>query len=162
MIKSKIKPTIQFFDIHQLDSIATCGDVNRNVVCSTYIDSKYSREEILNYATKISNMLLPKTKYYYEIWLDRNKIYEKKEEKDPLYKETYLPSKFKISIAIPPNNDVDVFANDIGLIAIIDNKSKILKGFNISVGGGLSTTHGNYKTYSRLGTVIGFSDSEDP
>ncbi|WP_185853119.1 NADPH-dependent assimilatory sulfite reductase hemoprotein subunit [Blattabacterium cuenoti] len=161
LIKSKIKPTIQFFNIHKLDSIATCGDVNRNVVCSTYIDSKYSREEILNYATKISNMLLPKTRAYYEIWLDEKKIYEKKEEKDPLYKETYLPRKFKIAIAIPPNNDVDVFANDVGLIAIFDKNSKILKGFNISVGGGLSTTHGNSRTYSRLGTVIGFSDSED-
>ncbi|WP_185865792.1 NADPH-dependent assimilatory sulfite reductase hemoprotein subunit [Blattabacterium cuenoti] len=161
LIKSKIRPTIQFFNIHKLDSIATCGDVNRNVVCSTYIDKKYSREKILNYATKISNMLLPKTNAYYDIWLDKNKIYEKKEDKDPLYKETYLPRKFKIAIAIPPNNDVDVFANDIGLIAILDKKSKILKGFNISVGGGLSTTHGNSKTYSRLGTVIGFSDSED-
>ncbi|ACY40301.1 sulfite reductase (NADPH) hemoprotein subunit beta [Blattabacterium sp. (Blattella germanica) str. Bge] len=161
LIKSKIRPTIQSFNIHKLDSIATCGDVNRNVVCSTYIDNKYSREEILNYATKISNVLLPKTRAYYEIWLNAKKIYEKKEEKDSLYKETYLPRKFKIAIAIPPNNDVDVFANDIGLIAILDKKSKNLKGFNISVGGGLSTTHGNSKTYSRLGTIIGFSDSEN-
>src|SRR6185503_16866695 len=67
--------------------------------------------------------------------------------------------KFKIAIAIPPNNDVDVFTNDLGLIAIIkDNK---LLGFNISVGGGLGTTHGNNNTYPRLGTVIGFVNTEE-
>ncbi|AWU43712.1 NADPH-dependent assimilatory sulfite reductase hemoprotein subunit [Blattabacterium sp. (Cryptocercus kyebangensis)] len=156
LIKSKIKPTIQSFNLEKLDSIATCGDVNRNVVCSTYI-GKYFHEEIFNYALKISKMLLPKTRAYYEIWLDEKKILEKK-KKEPLYLDCFLPRKFKIAIAIPPNNDVDVFANDIGLIAIIVNNQ--FQGFNISVGGGLSTTHGNSKTYSRLGTVIGFYDSE--
>jgi Sulfite reductase, beta subunit (hemoprotein) len=159
LIKSKIKPTIQHFNLYQLDSIATCGDVNRNVVCSTYINNKYSYHDIFSYATKISNMFLPKTKAYYEIWLEQKKIYEKKEEKDPLYHETYLPRKFKIAISVPPNNDVDVFANDVGLIAIFDKN--MLKGFNISVGGGLSTTHGNSKTYSRLGTIIGFYDADE-
>ncbi|WP_185881692.1 NADPH-dependent assimilatory sulfite reductase hemoprotein subunit [Blattabacterium cuenoti] len=159
LIKSKIKPTIQSFNLSKLDSIATCGDVNRNVICSTYV-GKHSYEEIYDYASKISKMLLPKTRAYYEIWLDEEKILEK-ENKEPLYKENYLPRKFKIAIAVPPNNDVDVFANDIGLIAIIDPFNYQLKGFNISVGGGLSTTHGNPKTYSRLGTVIGFSDSEE-
>ena len=71
----------------------------------------------------------------------------------------YMPRKFKIGIAIPPNNDVDVFTNDIGLIAIIENNE--LKGFNIAIGGGLSTTHGNPETYARLGTVIGFADTEE-
>ncbi len=159
LIKSKIKPTIQSFNLSKLDSIATCGDVNRNVICSTYV-GKHSYEEIYDYASKISKMLLPKTRAYYEIWLDEEKILEKK-NKEPLYKKSYLPRKFKIAIAVPPNNDVDVFANDIGLIAIIDSFNYQLKGFNMSVGGGLSTTHGNHKTYSRLGTVIGFSDSEE-
>lgn len=159
LIKSKIKPTIQSFNLSKLDSIATCGDVNRNVICSTYV-GKHSYEKLYGYASKISKMLLPKTRAYYEIWLDEEKILEKKNE-DPLYKEDYLPRKFKIAIAVPPNNDVDVFANDIGLIALINPLNYQFKGFNISVGGGLSTTHGNPKTYSRLGTVIGFSDSEE-
>ncbi|AER40636.1 MAG: NADPH-dependent assimilatory sulfite reductase hemoprotein subunit [Flavobacteriales bacterium] len=158
LIKSNIKPTIQFFNISKLDSIATCGDINRNVICSTYSRTHYKK--ILTYASKISKMFLPKTRAYYEIWLDEKKILEK-ENKEPIYKKSYLPRKFKIAIAIPPNNDVDVFANDIGLIAIIDSDKKKLKGFNISVGGGLSTTHGNSKTYSRLGTIIGFYDSEE-
>src|ERR1700677_2399159 len=85
-------------------------------------------------------------------------IVDKKDEEDPLYQKQYLPRKFKIGIAIPPNNDSDVFTNDIGLIAIIENN--VLKGFNIAIGGGLSTTHGNPDTYARLGTVIGFTDTE--
>ena len=70
-----------------------------------------------------------------------------------------MPRKFKIAIAIPPNNDVDVFGNDIGLIAIINNN--VLEGFNIAIGGGLSTTHGNPETYARLATVIGFVETEE-
>ena len=100
---------------------------------------------------------MPKTRAYYEIWLDEEKLVDKKDEADPLYEDRYMPRKFKIAIAIPPNNDVDVFANDIGLIAIIENNQ--LRGFNLAVGGGLSTTHGNKETYARLGTVIGFCES---
>lgn len=155
IIKSKIKPTVKDFNIAGLDSIATCGDVNRNVICSTHINAFY---EIFHYAKKISLFLLPKTRAYYEIWLDEKKILERFEE-DPLYKDHFLPRKFKIAIAITPNNDVDVFTNDIGLIAIVKNKQ--LKGFNITIGGGLSTTQGNSKTYARLGTLIGLADKEE-
>ena len=81
---------------------------------------------------------MPKTRAYYEIWLDEEKLLDKKQEEDPLYQDRYLPRKFKIGIVIPPNNDIDVLANDIGLIAIIENNK--LKGFNIAIGGGLSTT----------------------
>ena len=102
---------------------------------------------------KISEALLPKTNAYYEIWLDEEKIAERNEE-DPLYENRYLPRKFKIAIAIPPYNDVDVFTNDIGLIAIIE-KDKLV-GFNVTAGGGMGTTHGNAATYPRLATVLGF------
>jgi sulfite reductase (NADPH) hemoprotein beta-component len=154
LIKSKIKPTITSFNEVLLDSIATCGDVNRNVLCSSHPKQSPIHEEIFGYADAISTMLKPKTKAYYEIWLDEEKIIDKKEEEDPLYQDRYLPRKFKIAIVIPPNNDVDVFTNDLGLIAIIENNE--LKGFNIAIGGGMSTTHGNPATYARLGTVIGF------
>ena len=159
VIKSKIKPTIQSFDEAGLDSVATCGDINRNVICCSHSKQSLVHEEIFKYAEKISDMLMPKTKAYYEIWLDDEKIVDKKDEEDPLYQDRYLPRKFKIGIAIPPNNDIDVFGNDIGLIAIIENEE--LKGFNIAVGGGLSTTHGNPETYARLATVIGFTDTEE-
>ncbi len=84
----------------------------------------------------------------------KNRLTDKKEEEDPLYQERYLPRKFKIAIAIPPHNDVDVFTNDLGLIAIVE-KGKLI-GFNIAVGGGLGATHGNASTYPRLGTSLRF------
>jgi sulfite reductase (NADPH) hemoprotein beta-component len=107
------------------------------------------------YAKKISEMLMPKTRAYYEIWLDQEKILDKKDEEDPLYQDRYLPRKFKIAIGIPPNNDIDVLGNDVGLIAIIEKNE--LVGFNIAIGGGLSTTHGNPSTYARLASVIAFA-----
>ncbi|MES2776716.1 MAG: assimilatory sulfite reductase (NADPH) hemoprotein subunit [Bacteroidota bacterium] len=159
LMKSKIKPTIQAFKEAYLDSIATCGDINRNVLCSSHPGESAIHGEVFAYADKISKLLMPKTQAYYEIWIDDEKIIEKQSEVDPLYQDRYLPRKFKIAIAIPPNNDVDVFANDLGLIAIIENEK--LVGFNIAIGGGLSTTHGNTETYARVGTVIGFTDTEE-
>ena len=159
IFKLKIKPTIKAFNAAKLDSIATCGDINRNVTCSSNPKQSPLHKQIFSYAGKISEMLMPKTKAYFEIWLDEEKIIDKKDEEVPLYQDRYMPRKFKIAIAIPPNNDVDVFGNDIGLIAIIENEK--LLGFNIAIGGGLSTTHGFAETYARLATVIGFVDSEE-
>ncbi len=159
IMKGHIKPTLRSFNEAALDSIAACGDVNRNVVCSSHPGESPLHEAIHAYADAISKALLPKTNAYYEIWLGEEKLVDKKQEEDLLYAETYLPRKFKIAISIPPNNDADVFANDIGLIAIIENNE--LKGFNIAAGGGLSTTHGNEATYSRLATLLGFSGSRE-
>ncbi|HEY4875536.1 MAG TPA: NADPH-dependent assimilatory sulfite reductase hemoprotein subunit, partial [Puia sp.] len=159
LIKSKIKPTIQSFSEAKLDSIATCGDINRNVLCAAHPLQSPIHANVHAYAKKLSDLLMPKTKAYYEIWLDEEKIADKKDEEDPLYEDRYLPRKFKIGIAIPPNNDIDVFANDVGLIAIIENNQ--LKGFNIAAGGGLSATHGNPLTYPRLATVLGFVSGEE-
>ncbi|MDP4263730.1 MAG: NADPH-dependent assimilatory sulfite reductase hemoprotein subunit [Bacteroidota bacterium] len=158
ILKSHIKPTIKAFNISHLDSIAACGDVNRNVLCSAHPAQSAIHEEIFRYADKISTLALPKSRAYYEVWLDEEPLADKQED-DPLYQDRYLPRKFKIAIAIPPDNDIDVFTNDIGLIAIIENNE--LKGFNIAAGGGLSTTHGNAATYARLGTVLGFVNSEE-
>ncbi|MBK6816356.1 MAG: NADPH-dependent assimilatory sulfite reductase hemoprotein subunit [Saprospiraceae bacterium] len=159
ILKSHLKPTLKSFATQRLDSIAACGDVNRNVICSAHPKESPVHEEVFKYADKISAMGMPKSNGYYEIWLDREPLLKKEDEIDPLYQDRYLPRKFKIAIAIPPNNDVDVYTNDVGLIAIIeDNK---LLGFNISIGGGLGTTHGNKDTYPRLGTVIGFTDTEE-
>lgn len=157
IVKSNVKPTISSFNEAKLNSIATCGDINRNVTCASHPKQSAVHGEVFAYADKISTMLMPKTKAYYEIWLDEEKIVDKKEEEDPLYQDRYLPRKFKIGIGIPPNNDSDVFTNDLGLIAIIENNK--LLGFNIAVGGGLSTTHGNAETYARLATVIGYADT---
>jgi sulfite reductase (NADPH) hemoprotein beta-component len=159
LYKSHVKPTIQAFNEAKLHSIATCGDINRNVIAAAHPRQSPIHKEIHDFAFKIDQLLLPKTKAYYEIWLDQEKIADKKDEEDPLYQDRYLPRKFKIAIAIPPNNDVDVFGNDVGLIAVIENNQ--LKGYNIAIGGGLSSTHGNPATYPRLGTVIGFVSGEE-
>jgi sulfite reductase (NADPH) hemoprotein beta-component len=158
LLKRKIKPTIQAFNLAKLDSIATCGDVNRNVICAAHPKQSPVHAQIFAYADKISEMLKPKTRAYYEIWLDEEKLSEKTEE-DPLYQDRYLPRKFKVGIGIPPNNDVDVLINDLALIAIVENDE--LKGFNIGVGGGLSSTHGNPEHYPRLATILGFTDTEE-
>ena len=158
ILKSHVKPTIAAFDRMKLDSIAACGDVNRNVMVSAHPKFSPIHEEVFQYADKISYLLLPKTRAYYEIWLDEEKLLEVNEE-DNLYQDRYLPRKFKIAIAIPPYNDVDVFTNDVGIISIIENDK--LVGFNIAAGGGMGTTHGNPDTYPRLASVLGFVKVED-
>jgi len=157
VLKSRLKPTHQVFNSVHLDTIAACGDDNRNVTCSPNPVQSPLHEEIFSYASKISAMLKPKTRAYYEIFLDEEKIVDKKLEEDPLYRDSYLPRKFKIGICIPPNNDIDVFGNDLGLIAIIENNK--LTGFNFAVGGGLAFTIGNPDTYARLATEIGFVEA---
>ncbi len=159
IVKGKIKPTISAFNKTNLDSIATCGDINRNVTCASHPVQSPLHGEIFAFASKISDLLFPKTKAYYEIWIDDEKIADRNEEIDPLYQDRYLPRKLKIGIGIPPNNEVDVLINDIALIAIIEEGK--LKGFNIAAGGGLSATHGNAETYPRLATVLGFVDTEE-
>jgi len=159
LYKSHVKPTIQAFNEAKLHSIATCGDINRNVICSAHPRQSPVHKQIHDFAFKIDELLLPKTKAYYEIWLDEEKLADKKDEEDPLYQDRYLPRKFKIALVIPPNNDVDVFGNDLGLIAIIENNQ--LQGYNIAIGGGMSSTHGNPATYPRLATVIGFVSGEE-
>jgi len=173
VIKSKLKPTVQFFDKFGLDSIAACGDVNRNVMSTAVDAGSLLQNELYDFAVKISDEFLPKTNAFKEIWLDGEPL--GKEDFEPVYGKTYLPRKFKIVLALPPYNDVDIFAHDIGLIAITqeDNvldgvgelgqspiKNQILKnqilGFNVVVGGGMGSTHGNGKTYPRIGDVIGF------
>ena len=157
IIKSNLKPTIATFDKFGMDSIAACGDVNRNVMSSTIIAKSKAYDEVYEIAKEISDHLLPQTNAYNEIWLDDEKISPDKEE-ETLYKETYLPRKFKISIAIPPSNDVDVYAHDVGLVAIIQDKE--LLGFNVIIGGGMGRTHGNAETFARVGDLVGFIKKE--
>ncbi len=158
VLKHHLKPTIKNFDTVKLDSIAACGDVNRNVIAGAHPRFSIIHEEIFSYAEKLSKLLLPKTNAYYEIWLDKEKI-SNDNEKDELYQDRYFPRKFKIAIAVPPYNDVDVFANDVAVIAIIE-KNKLL-GFNVGVGGGMGVTHGNTATYPRLASVLGFVKKDD-
>ncbi|CAH9017803.1 NADPH-dependent assimilatory sulfite reductase hemoprotein subunit [Candidatus Nitrosacidococcus sp. I8] len=155
VIKRNLKPTISGINKAGLSTIAACGDVNRNVVCHNNPYLSVCHEEVYDWAKRLSNRFLPQTGAYPEIWLDKEKISANSSIKEePLYGETYLPRKFKIGIALPPSNDIDVFAQDLGLIAISDGNH--LVGFNVSVGGGMGMTHNVPETYPRLASVIGF------
>lgn len=153
VVKNHLKPTFQHMHSVLVDAIAACGDVNRNVMCNPNPVESQVHEEVYQWATKISEHLLPKTSAYYEIWLDGEKV-DTNQEEEPIYGDTYLPRKYKTAMAVPPYNDVDVFAHDMGFIAIIEKGE--LKGFNVTVGGGLGMTHGDPETFSRLADVIGF------
>lgn len=159
VLKSHVKPTLKAFNEAALTTIATCGDINRNVCCTAHPAASPLHEEIFGLANDIAEMLLPKTNAYYEIWLEGEKIADKQLEEDPLYQDRYMPRKFKIGIAIPPANDVDILTNDVGLIAIV--KKGVIVGYNICVGGGMSTTHGNPDHYARLASPLAFTTPEN-
>jgi sulfite reductase (NADPH) hemoprotein beta-component len=158
IIKSNLKRTIKEINQAAMDTIAACGDVNRNVMCNPnpYLSSVHA--EVLKAAQDISAHLTPATRAYHEIWLDGEKIESTEEEQEPIYGKTYLPRKFKITIAVPPSNDVDIFANCLSFIAIVEDGK--LVGYNVAVGGGMGSTHGNEATYPRLADVIGFCTPE--
>lgn len=154
--KNNLRPLLQQCHRRLLDSIAACGDVNRNVMCSPHPQLSPLHRRAHEVAAAISEELLPKTRAYYEIWLGEDKLAAATEE--PLYGKHYLPRKFKIGIAVPPANDIDVYSQDIGFIAVAEGDE--LRGFNVLAGGGLGTTHGDSRTYPRLGSEIGFCTAE--
>ncbi len=159
LLKGNIKRVIQGLNDVFLDSIAACGDVNRNVLCNTNPVESEVHQEVYEWARKTSEHLLPQTRAYYELWLDEEKVADNITEEEKIYGKTYLPRKFKIAFAVPPHNDVDVYANDLGFIAIVENGQ--LLGFNVTAGGGMGTTHGDVNTYPRLGSEFGFIKPTD-
>ena len=154
IIKTNLKRTIAEINQAAMDTIAACGDVNRNVMCNPNPHLSSVHAEVLKVSQQISDHLTPATRAYHEIWLDGEKVETSEEDFEPIYGKTYLPRKFKITIAVPPSNDVDIFANCLSFIAIVEEGK--LVGFNVAVGGGMGMTHGDEKTYPRTADVIGF------
>ncbi|WP_373796040.1 assimilatory sulfite reductase (NADPH) hemoprotein subunit [Neisseria dentiae] len=169
VLKDDIKPMHQWLNELGLDSIATAGDVNRNVLCTSNPVESSLHEEAYEWAKKISEHLLPKTRAYAEIWLDGEKLHSTEnfaeatpladavksgDATEPVLGKNYLPRKFKTTVVIPPHNDVDLHANDLNFVAIGENGK--LVGFNVLVGGGLSMEHGNTKTYPNTAVEFGF------
>jgi len=153
VVKRNLKATMQAINSAMTTTLAACGDVNRQVVGAVNPHLSSQHRLVHEWAQKLSDHFLPRTGAYHEIWLGGEKITPDQDE-EPLYGTTYLPRKFKMGVTIPPLNDVDVFAQDLGLIAIIENGE--LQGFNVAIGGGMGATHGDSSTYPRLGSVIGF------
>lgn len=157
ILKWNMKQTIQDIHASMLDTIAACGDVNRNVMCNPNPYQSDIHEEVFEWSKQLSDYLLPRTRAYHELWLDEEKVAstpEVDEETEPMYGPLYLPRKFKIGIAVPPSNDVDVYSQDLGFIAIVEEGK--LVGFNVAIGGGMGMTHGDKQTYPQLAKVIGF------
>jgi len=159
IIKSNLKPVMAGLHKELLDTIAACGDVNRNVLASAVPWHRAHHAQIATLARDISEHLLPRTRAWHEIWLDEEKIAGGVQEDEPILGRTYLPRKFKISIALPPHNDTDVFAQDLGFIAIVNNGR--IEGYNVTAGGGMGMTHGEPETYPRAADVIGFCLPQD-
>ncbi|KAK6596087.1 sulfite reductase hemoprotein [Botrytis cinerea] len=165
VIKTKLKGAMRGINKSLMTTIAACGDVNRNVMCSSLPTGSKYHKQVHAISKKISDHLLPSTTAYHEIWIkdeDDKKVQvagEAVQDYEPLYGPTYLPRKFKITIAIPPHNDTDVYAHDVGLIAIKGEDGN-LAGFNLLVGGGMGVTHNNKKTYPRTGSNLGYVSKE--
>ena len=155
--KEVLKTTMQGINDAVMDCIAACGDVNRNVMANPNPWQSALHGPVLDDARAVSAHLTPRTRAYHEVWLDGEKI-SNDDEEEPIYGKTYLPRKFKTGFAVPPSNDVDIYTQDLGFIAIGED-GKLL-GYNLSVGGGLGMSHGDTKTYPRLANVIGYLPRE--
>ncbi|MCY8511298.1 assimilatory sulfite reductase (NADPH) hemoprotein subunit [Bacillus mojavensis] len=160
ILKWNMKKTIQTIHSALLDTIAACGDVNRNVMCTSNPYQSEIHSEVYEWSKTLSDDLLPRTRAYHEIWLDEERVAGTPDAKEvePMYGPLYLPRKFKIGIAVPPSNDIDVFSQDLGFIAIVEDGKLI--GFNVAIGGGMGMTHGDKATYPQLAKVIGFCRPE--
>ena len=154
ILKGNVKKLVKGMHQVLLDSIAACGDVNRNVMAPPNPERSPLLQQVYDQARAWSDFALPKTHAYHEIWLDEEMVAGGEQESEPMYGKTYLPRKFKTGFALPPHNDVDIFSQDLGYIAIEENGK--LVGYNVTVGGGLGMSHGNEETYPRLADVLGF------
>ena len=158
ILKFNLRAVIKAINESLLSTLAACGDVNRNVLATPTPAYTQAREQVFQDCHRVALALAPQTGAYHSIWIDGEQLdLEKPENKnfiDPLYGKTYLPRKFKIAFVIPPVNDLDVFTNCLGFIAIVGNDR--LVGYNLAVGGGMGRSHGNEQTYPRLADVIGF------
>jgi sulfite reductase (NADPH) hemoprotein beta-component len=154
VLKGNVKPLIQGMHTVLLDSIAACGDVNRNVMAPPNPERDPALQQVYDQAKGWSEYALPKTRAYHEIWLDEELVAGGEPESESIYGPTYLPRKFKTGFALPPSNDVDIFSQDLGFIAVVENGQ--LAGYNVTVGGGMGMNHGNVETYPKLAELLGF------
>ncbi|GHC18277.1 sulfite reductase [NADPH] hemoprotein beta-component [Kushneria pakistanensis] len=156
VFKSNLRAHLKTVNDAMIDTIAACGDVNRNVTSTANPHRSAIHRQVYDLAAAISDHLLPRTRAYHEIFLGEERVAGGPDQDEPLYTKHYLPRKFKIGLAVPPDNETDVLTNDVAFIAIVENGE--LKGFNVAVGGGMGSTHGEPDTYPRRGSIIGYCD----
>jgi sulfite reductase (NADPH) hemoprotein beta-component len=153
VLKEEIRPTIQGLHDVLLDTIAACGDDARGVMATADPAESDVHAQVAALAKQVSDHVIPKMRAYHEIWYGKERI-ASSEDEEPLYGPTYLPRKFKIGFAVPPSNDIDVYTQDLGFIAIVGENG--VEGFNVAIGGGMGRTDHEPNTYPRLANVIGF------
>jgi sulfite reductase (NADPH) hemoprotein beta-component len=153
VVKEDVRPTIQGLHEVLLDTIAACGDDARTVMATAIPENSVIHTEVAALSKQLSDHVIPKTRAYHEIWYGEERV-ARSENEEPLYGPTYLPRKFKIGFVVPPSNDIDVYTQDLGFIAI--SGADGLEGFNVTIGGGMGRTDNEPNTYPRLGNVIGF------
>jgi sulfite reductase (NADPH) hemoprotein beta-component len=162
IVKSNIRQTMKGLNEALISTVAACGDVERNVMAPPTPATSPFVDEVLEEASRLSVALAPCTPAYHSIWLDGQPVDMNDPQNsnfvDPLYGKRYLPRKFKTAFAIPPLNDIDIYTNDLGFVAIAENGR--LAGYNLLAGGGLGMSHGNAATFPRLADVIGFFTPE--
>lgn len=157
VVKGNLRPLINQINVAaHLNTRGACGDINRGVMCNPNPDESALHAQVWPVMKAVSDHLLPRTRTYHELWVDDKLVDGAEPEDEPIYGKTYLPRKFKIVFAVPPSNDVDVYAHDLGFIAIADESGKKLLGFNVTVGGGLGMSHNQIETFPRLADVLGF------
>ena len=158
VIKGDLRPTLQSLNDQMITAIGACGDIVRNIMCCPAPSSDASQKQIMEFTRQLSDHLLPRSRAYHEIWIDGEKqlsTHETDPEHEPLYGKNYLPRKFKIGIAWPGDNCVDVFTHDIGLIAVPDERGE-LAGFTFVVGGGMGMNHKKKETFPRLADPLAY------
>ena len=163
VVKGGLRALVKEINAALLGTLAACGDNNRNVMAPPTPAMNRLGEQVREHARQVAAAVLPRTQAYHSIWIEGVPLDledpANKEFEDPLYGRTYLPRKFKIAFAIPPVNDIDIFTNCCGFIAIADGSGKLF-GYNLTAGGGMSRNHGNAATFPRLADVIGFLPPE--
>jgi sulfite reductase (ferredoxin) len=157
IIKGDIRATIKSINDALLSTLSACGDVNRNVMACAASVTSPAHQRLQEIAHRIAMHLAPHTTAYHEIWLDGEKAVtvgeaEAEQTVEPIYGPTYLPRKFKVGVAYPGDNCIDIYTQDIGLIAQIDKNE--VTGFTVVIGGGMGTTHGKSETFPRLATPL--------
>ena len=159
VIKGKLRPAIREVNRALLTTVAACGDVVRNVMCNPNPEQSHLHAEVMRLTRALSDHFTPHTRAYHELWVDDRQIAGGEPDSEPIYGKTYLPRKFKIVVAVPPSNDVDIFGHDLGFIAITGPDGR-LEGFDITVGGGLGMAHNQVDTYPRAADVLGFCPTD--
>jgi sulfite reductase (ferredoxin) len=161
VLKSNLHEVIHQINEHLGSTLAACGDINRNVVATPFPLQRPDYIAARAAAFAIADALTPKTKAYFEIWQDGELAHSSKSEPvdEPLYGPTYLPRKFKVAVTVPGDNSVDLYTNDVGVVALVTADGTV-EGYNLTAGGGLGMTHGKHATFPRLGDELGFVPAE--